>query len=243
MHSRRLYRDRVHSKGLTSFTVVAHETDLSISASRDLSREALASATTHRDSLKSYFHRHPRFATSLRPQRPLPDAPRIIVDMAEAARAAGIGPLSAVAGAVAAAVGRDLLELCDEVIVENGGDIFLGSRTERTIGLYAGDSPLTGRIGVLINADSMPVGVCTSSASVGHSLSLGRADACTVVARSTALADAFATMLCNRVRTPAELQELLATLETPPDITGIVMTFGDKLALQGDVLLVDISTA
>jgi len=162
--------------------------------------------------------------------------------MAEAARAADIGPLSAVAGAVAESVGHDLLERCDEVIVENGGDIFLGSRTERTIGLYAGNSPLTGRIGILISPDSMPLGVCTSSASVGHSLSLGKADACTVVARSTALADAFATMLCNRVRTPTELQEILATLDIPADILGIVMTFGDKLALQGDVQLVDIST-
>jgi len=162
--------------------------------------------------------------------------------MAEAARVAGLGPLSAVAGAVAEAVGTDLLQLCEEVIIENGGDIFLSSRTERTIGLYAGQSALTGRIGVLVSPETMPVGVCTSSATVGHSLSLGKADACTVVARSTALADAFATMLCNIVREPSALNEVLARVDVPRHVTGIVMTFGDKLALQGDIRLVDIST-
>lgn len=242
MHSRRLYRDWAYSEGLTSFTVVADETDLRISASMDLSKEALSSASRHRQALKSYFHQHPGFATSLRPQEAQAAAPDIIVHMANAARSAGIGPLSAVAGAMAEAVGRDLLQHCEEVIVENGGDIFLHSRTERTIGLYAGQSPLTGRIGLLISPDVMPVGVCTSSASVGHSLSLGSADACTVVARSTALADAFATMLCNRVRQPAALQEILASIVLPADIIGIVITFGDKLAMQGDIQLADVTT-
>ena len=242
MQSRRLYRDWAHSQGLTSFTVIANETDLSISAPRDLSNEALASATRHRQTLKAYFHRHPRFATSLQPQEPETDAPDIVVRMAEAARSASIGPLSAVAGAVAEAVGRDLLEFCDEVIVENGGDIFMQSRTERTIGLYAGESTLTGRVGILISPDTMPLGVCTSSGSVGHSLSFGTADACTVVARSTALADAFATMLCNQVREAAALEEILARIGLPDGIVGLAMTFGEKMAFKGDIHLVDVST-
>ena len=162
--------------------------------------------------------------------------------MAEAARSASIGPLSAVAGAVAEAVGRDLLEFCDEVIVENGGDIFMQSRTERTIGLYAGESTLTGRVGILISPDTMPLGVCTSSGSVGHSLSFGTADACTVVARSTALADAFATMLCNQVREAAALEEILARIGLPDGIVGLAMTFGEKMAFKGDIHLVDVST-
>ena len=209
----------------------------------DLSKEALSSAYRHRQTLKSYFHQHPRFATSLLPQEAQPAAPDIIVRMAEAAKSAGIGPLSAVAGAMAEAVGRDLLQHCDEVIVENGGDIFVHSRTERTIGLYAGQSPLTGRIGILISASVMPVGVCTSSASVGHSLSLGNADACTVIATSVAIADAFATVLCNRVRGPAALQQVLDSIDLPAEIIGIVMTFGDKLAMQGDIQLTDVKTS
>jgi len=242
VQSRRLYRDWAYSKGLTSFTVVADETDLRISSSMDLSREALTSASRHRHTLKSYFHLHPRFATSLRPQEAQPGAPDIIVRMADAARSAGIGPLSAVAGAIAEAVGKDLLQHCAEVIVENGGDIFMQSPSERTVGLYAGQSPLTGHIGILISADMMPVSICTSSSSIGHSLSLGVADACTVVARSASVADVFATMLCNRVREPSTLQEVLASIELPADIVGVVMAFGDKLAMQGGIHLVDVST-
>ena len=243
MHSRRLYRDWAHSKGLTSFTVVADETDLLVSASLDLSREALQSASRHRQALKSYFRQHPRFATSLQPQEPHPDAPGIIIRMADAARTAGIGPLSAVAGAMAEAVGRDLLRYCDEVIVENGGDIFVQSNVERTIGIYAGQSSLTGRIGILISPDMMPMSVCTSSSSVGHSLSFGVADACTVIARSAALADAFATMLCNRVREASALQRVLAEIGLPDSIVGLAVTFGEKLAIQGDIRLVDVSAS
>jgi len=242
VHSRRLYREWAHSAGLVSFTVTVDETDLFISASRDLAREALSSVTRHRAELRQYFHIHPRFATSLQPVVARDDAPAIVKDMAAAALSAGIGPLSAVAGAVAEAVARDLLTLCDEVIVENGGDIFIQSRRERTVGLYAGDSPLSGRVGLLMRPEKTPVGVCTSSSSFGHSLSLGKADACTVVADSAAVADSFATMLCNRVSHPEALDDVLLDLRLPGSFRGVALTFGERLVVQGDVELVRIST-
>ena len=242
MHSRRLYREWAHSAGLVSFTVTVDETDLFISASRDLAREALSSVTSHRAELREYFHIHPRFATSLQPVVARDDAPAIVKDMAAAALLAGIGPLSAVAGAVAEAVARDLLTLCDEVIVENGGDIFIQSRRERTVGLYAGGSPLSGRVGLLMRPEKTPVGVCTSSSSFGHSLSLGKADACTVVADSAAVADSFATMLCNRVARPDVLDHVLLETSPPASVRGIALIFGDRLVVQGDIHLVRTST-
>ncbi len=119
--------------------------------------------------------------------------------MAAAAQTAGVGPMAAVAGAIAECVGRELLEFSPEVIVENGGDIFLKVSHRRTVGIFAGDSPLTGRIGIQIEARDTPLGVCTSSGTVGHSLSFGRADAVVVLAPAAALADAAATAIGNRV--------------------------------------------
>jgi len=96
--------------------------------------------------------------------------------MYAAAEVAGVGPMAAVAGAVAEYVGRDLLQWGEQVIVENGGDVFLSSTVERLAAVHAGTSPFSGRVALAVPAGRTPVGVCTSSATVGHSLSFGRAD-------------------------------------------------------------------
>jgi ApbE superfamily uncharacterized protein (UPF0280 family) len=97
-------------------------------------------------------------------------------EMADATREVGVGPMAAVAGAIAESVGKELLPYSDEVIVENGGDIFLKTSKERFIGVYAGKSKFTKKIAFSILPDETPLGVCTSSGTVGHSLSFGYAD-------------------------------------------------------------------
>ena len=64
-----------------------------------------------------------------------------------------------------------------EIIIENGGDIYLRSFKDKIIGIYAGSSPLTGRFGLEIAGADTPLGICTSSGTVGHSLSHGKVDA------------------------------------------------------------------
>lgn len=65
----------------------------------------------------------PDFKLTLSPHPVLPGAPVIAEAMAASANLAGVGPMAAVAGAFAEFVGRDLMKVCAEVIVENGGDI------------------------------------------------------------------------------------------------------------------------
>jgi len=238
--SRRIYRQTIDSRDLVTFTVVSGQTDLLIQATHDVRRQALDSVARHRTDIESYLHTHARFATSLQPVVAPDDAPAIICAMAAAACAAGTGPMSAVAGAVAEAVGFDLLEVCDEVIIENGGDLFIHTLVPRTVALYAGQSPLSGRIGIVIDTIDHPIGVCTSTGTFGHSLSLGRADACTVVARSTALADAVATSLCNRVRTENDLAATVDMAATIDAITGVVVILGHHIAIRGQLRLASI---
>jgi uncharacterized protein len=240
--SRRIYRDWVAEDGLVTYAVAIGSTDLHIRTDRDLRREALDSTTTHRRIIEDYIRSHPRFATSLEPQDAPDDAPPLIREMAVAAHIAGVGPMAAVAGAIAEAVGRDLMRYSADVTVENGGDVFLATTKQRTVGLYAGQSMLTGRIGLAIEPEDCPLGICTSSGTFGHSLSLGAADSCTVVAKSAAIADALATALCNRIGTAADLPQVLDPDHLPPEALGVLAVVDGKVGMHGRIHLVPLQT-
>lgn len=148
--------------------------------------------------------------------------------------------MAAVAGAMAESVGRDLLPESPEVIVENGGDIFLLSEKEVRVGIFAHTSPLSFRVGLRISAARQGWGVCTSSGTVGPSLSLGRADAVCILSPSAALADAAATAVGNLVRSPSDVSRGLEKAQTIPGLTGVVIIIGDKLGAWGGVQLIEI---
>ncbi len=231
------YRRWVGGSGLVNFTVTIKETDLAISAAENLERKARRIILKYRSHLEEYVTANPRFQSSLEPLPGPAHAPRIILTMIEAAQQAGVGPMAAVAGAMAEEVGRDLLAFSPEVIVENGGDIFLSVKNDKTIGLYAGDSPLTGRLGLEIKAGDTPLGVCTSSGTVGHSLSFGKADAVVVISKSTALADAAATAVGNRVKQAADIDAALKLGQKIDGVLGIVIVIGKDIGGWGDVTL------
>ena len=188
MHEERTYRNHVHSHGLgDSFRVVVKETDLFIRAGKLLKDIARESVLRHRAYLENYIRGYAGFAETLKPWVVGGPAPGIVRSMADAGRQAGVGPMAAVAGAVAECVGKDLLGHTDEVIVENGGDLFIQSREPVTIGIFSNQSPLNLRIGLRLDGGKGPVAVCTSSGTVGHSLSLGKADAVSIVSASCPL--------------------------------------------------------
>lgn len=162
----------------------------------------------------------------------------LIEDMAAACSLAGVGPMAAVAGAVAERVGRELLERTPQVIVENGGDLFIASRRERIMLVYAGeDSPFRDRIRVRLPA-AAGLGVCTSSGRVGHSMSFGRADAALVMARSAAVADACATALGNLVSREDDLEAAVDFARSWKRILGGLVIIGRRIALWGELELV-----
>lgn len=234
----RTYRRWVKDEGLVSFTVTVKETDLYIRAASNLEAEALKSVIKHRTPLEEYIKSHPLFLFSLTPCPVGDDAPAIARDMAQAAQKVGVGPMAAVAGAMAEAVGRDLLGYTPEVIVENGGDIFVKLLKPRLVGVYAGESPLTGRIALEISPEDTPLGVCTSSGTVGHSLSYGAADAVIIIARWTALADAAATAIGNMVSSADDIDAAIEQAKVIDGLTGIVVIKGDKMGGWGNVKLV-----
>lgn len=236
----RTYRNRIAPEGdLPAFSVCVRETDLFLRADRNLSREALGAVHACRAQIETYIRYHPDFLHS---RIPLPEdrlAPEIVKAMLHASRLAEVGPMAAVAGAIAESVGRTLRTRpgISNVIVENGGDIYLDCKRDVRAEIYAGHSPLSGRITLVIRADRMPLGVCTSSGTVGHSFSYGRADAVCVLSGSAALADAAATRIGNLVRLERDIEQALKMAAGIEGVRGGVIICGKRMGLSGDVEL------
>jgi ApbE superfamily uncharacterized protein (UPF0280 family) len=235
MHQPRVYRHWVKDKDLTHFNVVVKETDLYIRASSNLEAEALKLVAKYRQMLEGYIEQHPSFLTSLEPLAIENNAPPIIIRMAEAAEKAGVGPMATVAGAIAEFVGSELLPLSPEVIVENGGDIYLKSLKKRLIGIYAGQSPLSGKVALEIKGEETPMGICTSSGTVGHSLSFGKADAVIVLSPSTMLADAAATAIGNLIIQSGDIPLGIEFAQGIDGVRGAIIIKDDKMGLWGEV--------
>ena len=146
--------------------------------------------------------------------------------------------MAAVAGAIAEAVGRDLLAFSSEIIVENGGDIFMKISKKRLVGIYAGQSSFTQKIAIEIMPRETPLGIGTSSGTVGHSLSLGNADAVIILSSSAALADAAATAIGNMVKAIDDIPKAIEQARNIEGMRGGVIIIGDQMGVWGKVKIV-----
>jgi len=234
----RLYRAAMRPAGGVSFNVVRGETDLWISAGSDLSDAALREVVALRGQLQRHITQCPVFLTSLAPLPEDPAAPPLIREMLDAGRLATVGPMAAVAGAIAESVGRVLLQHSREVIVENGGDLFVRRDGPCRIMVHAGGSPLSEKVALEIDAGGEPFGLATSSGTVGHSLSFGNADAACVLADSAAVADAYATAVGNMVKTKGDVNAALAYARSQPQIKGCAIIIGEAIGIWGELKVV-----
>jgi uncharacterized protein len=236
-YRRRTYRHAISRTELDAYEVRVKETDLLIRGDRKFADRARDVVLLIRGQIESYIEQHPDFMASLIPIEDDLYAPSIVRDMILAGRKAGVGPMAAVAGAVAERVGRELLVQDDEILVENGGDIFAKVNRTFKIGIFAGRSPLSNKLALVVRPEDTPLGICTSSGTVGHSLSKGRADVACVLSKSTALADAAATALGNRVKSRKDVENALAWSENIPEITGALIIIEDRVGARGNVQL------
>jgi ApbE superfamily uncharacterized protein (UPF0280 family) len=237
MYEKRAYRNLVKTDDLVKFEVIVKETDLLVRTRRNLFQETRESVLKYRQQIETYIEANPEFPKSLIPLKENPFAPEIVQEMIRTSGLAHVGPMAAVAGALAESVSKDLLKLSEEVIVENGGDIYLATSKERTIGIYAGNSPLSLKIGIVIGPEDSPLGVCTSSGTVGPSLSFGKADAVSVLSKSAALADAAATAIGNIVKEKRDIELGLERGKEIEGMLGMLIILGDKMGVWGNVKL------
>lgn len=230
-----IYRQLVSGEDMQRFWVREEQSDLFISAHGVFVEEARKALLEARSQIMDYAAGHSNFYASLHPLPLDKDAPEVVCDMFLAGIDANVGPMAAVAGAVAQYVGEALLPFSDEVIVENGGDAFICTRTSRTVCIVA-ESSEAGCVHIRPSMDGRTkYGVCTSSGRLGPSLSLGNADSVTVLAERAAVADALATRLCNLVRRPEDVGKILEYSRTS-SAEGVVIImqncFGARGALE-----------
>ncbi|MBN2844633.1 MAG: UPF0280 family protein [Deltaproteobacteria bacterium] len=232
------YRNKIFDNSLRSFVITVEQTDLRVSLDDHYENDVFKSAYKYRRYIENYIKERPDFLTSLKPLDFDECAPPIIKDMLSYSSIVGVGPMASVAGAIAQYVGCDCLKYSQNVIIENGGDIYLNILDKNVfIGVYAGKSPLSYKVRLMIRAENTPLGICTSSGKVGHSLSFGKADAVCVVSKSAVLSDAAATFLCNLVQNSDDIERVLERGINIEGVIGLVIIYEDKLGLLGDIEL------
>ena len=239
-YTERSYRSSFSDDGRRWFCVKFLESDLWIGVDSGSYRASMedkvyAFLVDLRRQMDAYLLMDPQYKAALKPYDAGLEAPVILKEMSRISHKTGIGPMSAVAGAVALRVADFLKEKfgAEEVIVENGGDIYAKATSDMDISVFAGQSPLSEKVGLHIPAAAFPCGICTSSGTVGPSLSLGRADAMMIVCQDVLLADSYATAMANRIKTVNDLQPVIEQIQNIPEILGALAVKDDKLAVCG----------
>jgi uncharacterized protein len=240
MYEERFYRGVTKPPDLDCYEVKIKETDLFCCTKGDLGRFIEDRVLFYRNQLEEYIRLKSAFLESLGPVGQDPLAPLIVREMIAASSLLGIGPMACVAGAVAEFVGNDIFPFSDEYVIENGGHISLLTKRERTVLVYAKDSPFSGKIGIRIKPDDTPYGVCTSSGTVGPSLSFGRADAVCIVGKSALFADGLATRVGNAVKRKEDIPRAIDEGKGFPGVIGVLIVIGDAIGMWGDLEIVKI---
>jgi hypothetical protein len=237
-YQKRFYRNWVYPKNLYKEELVVKETDLQILTDKPLDKDfVLKKVRFYRDKIEDYInYKDRRFLTSLKPIVVELTAHRIVREMARQAKKANVGPMACVAGAIAQFLGGDLLR-CGyrDVIIENGGDIFLKVSKPIRIGLYSGKKKIFNKISLNIKPQDTPLGICTSSGTVGHSLSFGCADSVVIVSKNPSLADAVATACANLIQKTSDLEKAISFARCVKGICGAVVIMKKKMASWGNI--------
>lgn len=246
MFSQRNYRLKHNAAEMVSFQVCIKETDLWIAVDKKSYQQDFQNRIENyivklRSDLEDYIKYEPDFFISLQPCLIKPHTPDIAKAMIVASSKYGVGPMAAVAGSFAEYVGHLLSPQCREIIIENGGDIFIKTRQARVIAIFAGASPLSNTIGIKISGNKIR-GVCTSSGTVGPSLSLGKSDATVIVAKTPAIADAAATAIGNMVENEEDISKAIREAQKLSGILGALIVKGSKLGACGEIELVSLDS-
>ncbi|MFA6618535.1 MAG: UPF0280 family protein [Candidatus Neomarinimicrobiota bacterium] len=192
-----------------------------------------------RQLFEDYFILHPDYKTSLKPLQALVEAPKIIKGLADNSLRSGVGPMAGIAGAFAEEIALSLKKEFhfNEIIVENGGDIFLDIKEKVTVSLYAGSHPLSNKVNLLIEPSFSPLGLCASSGQFGHSFSKGKADLVAVASKDAVWADQLATFFANMIKKPSDIQHAMDHSEKFPDILHLSVFANREFAIKGSILI------
>ncbi len=237
----RTYRNSFSKERFQSFVITYKDSDLWVgidhaSYKEEMAEQALEKLKSIRDEMEAYLLIDPFFKKSLKPCPVQEIAPEVAKQMGAAAEKAGVGPMAAVAGIFSEIIGQTLLAnfSINELVIENGGDIYMKLQNPLIMSIFAGKSPLSGMVGLEISAEQTPLGICTSAGTVGPSRSFGKADAVMIACKETALADAFATGFGNMIKKPTDVEKVLKRTEAVDEIISAILICEDQIGIRGE---------
>jgi ApbE superfamily uncharacterized protein (UPF0280 family) len=249
-----LYRKLINTEDLIRIPVVVDETNLLVLAklsnntnttSNDLKEKIISSLLKYRFQLLNYIQSNPKFLLALSPLRINIDEmkaslPKIVEAMLRASELAGVGPMAGVAGAIAEFICEDTHHFASDFIIENGGDIFIKKITKRrNVLIYCNNKYLKkNKFSLVVEKEDTPLGICSSSGTFGHSLSLGKADLVVVLSNSAVTADAFATCYANKIKNEKDIDSVLTSINKHKEyIRGIIIIKKNKIGIWGNIKL------
>jgi ApbE superfamily uncharacterized protein (UPF0280 family) len=240
IYSERAYRQQFRNNRWHGFVAKYKETDVWIGVDKKSFRSEMPefieqTISVLRDEIDFYLEKDPHYRLSLTPYPTLEFAPEILKKMSKVSFETSVGPMAAVAGAFAEYIAQKLKKQfkIDEIIVENGGDIYVDIQNDIEVSVFAGESPLSEKIGLKIDAKKSPLGICTSSGTVGHSLSFGKADAVMIICQDAILSDAYATVFANKIQTSEDINPVLKQIENEKNILAALLVKNDKMGIVG----------
>ena len=165
------------------------------------------------DIFEGYFRIDPEYKDSFEPYEVADNAPSVVKRLSLGSLITEVGPMAGIAGLYAEEIGKACKDQFGfkEVIVENGGDLYIDVEKRIKVSLFAGDHPLSNKIKLDIEPDMCPMGLCASSGKFGHSKSLGKADLVSVACFDTVMADQYATAFANQVVNVSDVEEVVDT--------------------------------
>jgi hypothetical protein len=234
---RNIYRNNVQTREKYNWKIKYHYSDLLLSSDKNivsLTKEPLKEIYCY---LHRCFKEDHAFLKSLSPVSIKPGYPEIIKKMCLLSAEFNVGPMAAVAGTVNEFLAEKMNQYCGSLIIENGGDLYLRSKKDRILGIYVKNKYFKDGISIRIKSENMPCGVCASSGTFGHSLSLGKCDLAVVLSKSAITADAAATAVANSISCKDDLLKSIEHFRNCRGIDGLLLIKEDQIGLWGNIEL------
>jgi ApbE superfamily uncharacterized protein (UPF0280 family) len=230
----RLYRTSCQNSTSTGFLVRVAQSDLFIKADIDLTCIASRFLSQLHDDIRTYIDHDISFVNSLTPITVADSAPTVVRKMAYASSVFDVGPMASVAGAISEEVARYLHGYSKQVLVENGGDLYVINHKATKISICTDYHHPSGELLFELQPSPGGIGICTSSGTIGHSLSFGHARAVTVISGSGYSADAAATTICNMMQSDDDVEKAIQYARRYEEIIGLIIMMHKKIGIFGE---------
>jgi ApbE superfamily uncharacterized protein (UPF0280 family) len=231
------YRSSVKFNEKYNWRIIYKYSDMFIGCDKDISFRLEKLVREVYDVLESFIRKDKSFRTSLSPVKIREESPLLIKKMCQKATIFNVGPMASVAGAVCDYIAAGVDKYCHRLIIENGGDVFIKSNKDIDIGVFLKNENFKNKIYLKIKAKQTPCGICSSSGSFGHSLSMGKSDLVVVLSKSTISADAAATAIANKIIKPSDIEGTIEYYKKIKDVKGLLIVKDEKLGIWGDIEL------